>query len=258
VNLLENAALAIPDGAAGRNEIAVIGRAEGDRVVIEVRDTGAGIAPDALPRIFDPFFTTRPVGHGTGLGLAVCHGIVTALGGRIEVESTPGQGTVFRISLPAAAPADETPPEPARAAEPRRAPPRAVAGPGRVLVIDDEPLFGRSVARLLAGSASVESAADLGEALARIRAGARWDVILCDLAAAGGDAASVEVPVAAEAPELLPAIVYLTGGPAGPDAARLPRRGCALEKPIDPAALRALIAERVRGRASNAPERAAG
>ena len=73
------------------------------RVIVEVGDTGAGIAPEHLSRIFDPFFTTKPIGFGTGLGLSICHGIVRSLGGEISVTSTLGAGTTFRISLPATA-----------------------------------------------------------------------------------------------------------------------------------------------------------
>ncbi len=65
-------------------------------------DTGVGIARENLPKLFDPFFTTKEVGHGTGLGLAVCYGIVAEHGGRIGVESNVGRGTVFTVSLPAA------------------------------------------------------------------------------------------------------------------------------------------------------------
>ena len=67
-------------------------------MIVDVTDDGCGIPPEDLPRIFDPFFTTRPVGAGTGLGLSICHGIVADHGGRIEVESTPGRGTRFRIT----------------------------------------------------------------------------------------------------------------------------------------------------------------
>jgi signal transduction histidine kinase len=69
-------------------------------VVLEIEDTGRGVAPEDLPHLFEPFFTTRD--GAAGLGLAVCHGIVTALGGRIEVEPAPGRGTRARVILPAA------------------------------------------------------------------------------------------------------------------------------------------------------------
>ncbi|WP_248355781.1 ATP-binding protein [Anaeromyxobacter oryzae] len=104
LNLVVNAAQAIPGGPAAAHEIAVsTARADGGRVVLEVRDTGTGIAPDVLPRIFDPFFTTKGVREGTGLGLSICHGIVKAFGGEIRVETAVGRGSAFRVLLPAVA-----------------------------------------------------------------------------------------------------------------------------------------------------------
>ena len=101
--LAENAIDAMPDGGTltlrtSREEGE---EDEGGSVVVEVSDTGQGIPPEIRERIFDPFFTTKEVGRGTGLGLAVCYGIVTEHGGRISVDSAVGRGTVFRISLPA-------------------------------------------------------------------------------------------------------------------------------------------------------------
>jgi Histidine kinase-, DNA gyrase B-, and HSP90-like ATPase len=101
LNLLVNAAHAIPEGDEGEQEVRVVLRQVAGRVKFEVHDTGVGIAPEVLPRIFDPFFTTKAVGAGTGLGLAICHAIVTALGGRIELESSPGRKTTARVILPA-------------------------------------------------------------------------------------------------------------------------------------------------------------
>ena len=73
---------------------------EDGKVWVEVADTGCGIQPKNLKHIYDPFFTTKPVGTGTGLGLSITYGIVRKHGGRIDVESEPGKGTTFRVSLP--------------------------------------------------------------------------------------------------------------------------------------------------------------
>jgi two-component system NtrC family sensor kinase len=100
LNLLINAAQAIPKGAPDKNRVEVRLRQENGMVVIEIQDTGTGIPPEILDRIFDPFFSTKPRGVGTGLGLSICHDIITRLGGDISVESTVGQGSCFRVRLP--------------------------------------------------------------------------------------------------------------------------------------------------------------
>jgi len=103
LNLIINAAHAIPEGKVEANEIRIAARLESpERILVEVRDTGCGIPPENLERIFDPFFTTKPSGQGTGLGLSLCHNIITAMGGTITVESTVAQGTTFRVGLPVA------------------------------------------------------------------------------------------------------------------------------------------------------------
>jgi PAS domain S-box-containing protein len=103
LNLLINAAHAVPEGDPQANEIRVTTRTDADgRVVIEVKDSGAGIPEDVKARIFEPFFTTKASKSGTGLGLSICQNIVTALGGRITFESEAGKGTAFQVILPAA------------------------------------------------------------------------------------------------------------------------------------------------------------
>ncbi len=97
LNLAVNAADAMPEG--GRLTLRT-GERGADEVILEVEDTGHGIPADLVGRIFDPFFTTKETGRGTGLGLSVVHGIVTDHRGRIEVESRPGAGTIFRVLLP--------------------------------------------------------------------------------------------------------------------------------------------------------------
>ena len=84
----------------GRGTLSIRSRVVRGEVEIEFEDEGPGIPQENLSRIFDPFFTTKPPGQGTGLGLAIAQGIVTEHGGRIEVASRPGEGSVFRVVLP--------------------------------------------------------------------------------------------------------------------------------------------------------------
>lgn len=176
LNLLVNAAQAIPDGAAERHEIRVSTRLHEGRVEISVEDTGCGIPRDVIGRIFDPFFTTKPVGTGTGLGLAICHEIIAAFGGEIAVESEAGVGTRFTVRLlPSSGVAAEAgpaapPPAPARAA-PRRA---------SILVVDDEPLVAEAIERVLGADHDVVAVAGGRVALERTAVKA-FDVVVCDL-----------------------------------------------------------------------------
>src|SRR6266850_1169562 len=98
VALATNAIDAMPEGGT----LTLRASCSGPRVLVQVIDTGIGIPPENMTRIFDPFFTTKDVGRGTGLGLAVCYGILSDHGGRLDVRSTVGTGTTFTITLPAA------------------------------------------------------------------------------------------------------------------------------------------------------------
>ena len=154
MNLATNAVQAMPSGGTlsvsleavhSERRVTTIGNvAAGEYVVLTVTDTGTGIARHILERIFDPFFTTKEVGTGTGLGLSLVHGIVSELGGAIDVASTPGEGTVFTVFLPRAGDAVEEVESPGREDSPL---PR---GDGqRVLIVDDEEPLGVFVARAL-------------------------------------------------------------------------------------------------------------
>jgi signal transduction histidine kinase len=96
MNLLVNAAQAI--GQVG--EVRITTACDGGKAIVDISDTGTGIQPEHIDRIFDPFFTTKPVGEGTGLGLSISHGIVVRHGGKLTVDSTPGRGATFSVTLP--------------------------------------------------------------------------------------------------------------------------------------------------------------
>jgi two-component system NtrC family sensor kinase len=98
LNLLMNARDAMPGG--GMLEVRTA--AHNGSVEVELTDNGAGISPEDLHKIFDPFFTTKPTGRGTGLGLSVSYGIIKEHAGKVDVKSTPGKGTSFRLEFPAA------------------------------------------------------------------------------------------------------------------------------------------------------------
>jgi len=111
--------------------------------VVEIKDTGLGMAPEVLKRLFTPFFTTKPIGAGTGLGLSICHRLVTSVGGEIIVRSAVGQGSTFRICLLAAQRAPQITTRHVTTAS-------VATRPGRILVVDDDPAVASALARSLA------------------------------------------------------------------------------------------------------------
>ncbi|MFY9291657.1 MAG: response regulator [Methylorubrum rhodinum] len=222
VNLAVNARDAMPGG--GRLSIRTtnctaeverpVGIPPGDHVMIEVTDTGEGIPPAVLQKIFEPFFTTKEIGKGTGLGLSTVFGIVNQSGGAIDVQSTVGEGTTFRIYLPrhepgtealpepepggalpkpertaaAATPTvgDAAPPEPKPAPKPAPEPQRPAAdhtGQGTVLLVEDEdPVRAVNSRALSARGYTVLEAASGVEALRLIEEHADGiDVVVSDV-----------------------------------------------------------------------------
>jgi PAS domain S-box-containing protein len=239
LNLLLNAAQAIPEGHAATNEITVRVFADGPNVIIDVADTGCGIPEDVRGRIFDPFFTTKPVGEGTGLGLSICHGIVTALGGCIRVESNMKRGSTFRVELPASAEREATksiePPRSARRLE------RKVS----ILIVDDEPTICRAIGRMLKERCAVSTATSGREALERVTQEGSFDLILCDLMMPDVTGAELFETVRAVRPEMADRFVFMTGGAFTPRAreflAGVPNPS--LDKPIEPKVLRKMVDE---------------
>ncbi len=241
LNLLINAAQAIPVGRPAENEIRVstFTDLEG-RAVVEVRDTGEGISEDRLSRIFDPFFTTKAAGVGTGIGLALCRTTILGLGGRIDVESTVGVGTTFRVVLP---PAVVSSMQQAVSSGPPKKPSRR----GRVLVVDDEHAIVRSVERILGTEHEVASHTSASDALARLRRGERFDVILCDLMMPETTGMELHAALCELDADQAKRMIFLTGGAFTPQAAAFldDERDRCVEKPFDAAVLRQIVRDAI-------------
>lgn len=235
LNLLVNAAQAIPDGHAAENEIRVSASAEDDAVIVEVTDTGVGMTEETQKRIFTPFFTTKPVGVGTGLGLSICYRIVTDMGGRISVQSKPGDGTTIRLSLPVAKDS-----QPATIAE--KGTSAQVTPERRVLVIDDEAMIGKAIERALGRHHKVETMTNARAALDRARQGG-FDLILCDMMMPDMNGMEFHAALKETHPELANRVVFLTGGAFTDQSRRfLEEHGAQrLEKPFEIAQLLAII-----------------
>ncbi|MCW6509598.1 ATP-binding protein [Lichenifustis flavocetrariae] len=183
LNLVVNARDAMPKGGtiviSGREEVLGPGNpqtlTEGRYVVLAVSDTGVGMDAATLTRAAEPFFTTKPVGKGTGLGLAMVHGLAAQAGGTLRIDSEPGHGTTVELWLPQAVGEAEAAPVPAMAHR------ETSIRPCRVLLVDDDPL-------VLAGTAAMLD--DLGhhviearsgdEAVAVISAGTAIDLVITD------------------------------------------------------------------------------
>jgi len=240
LNLLLNAAQAVASGAPESNSVTVsTRRSPENEAIIEIGDTGHGIAPDVMPRIFDPFYTTKPVGAGTGLGLSICRSIVESAGGTITVESTVGIGTTFRIVLPGAQQLAR------QSRRPSFTPPTERA---RVLAVDDDALVGRAIARVLRGHdvVSVESADAALDLLLDPRQ--HFDLVLCDLMMPTLSGRDLHATLESQYPERIDALVFMSGGTFTPELREFidEREVKVIDKPFDGGALRALVQHALR------------
>jgi signal transduction histidine kinase/CheY-like chemotaxis protein len=241
LNLLINAAHAIPDGNAERNRIEIRTWADDEHVFAEVKDTGKGIPSENLRRIFEPFFTTKAAGIGSGLGLAICKDILTEIGGDIQVESEVGRGTRFIVRLPVPRELPE-----ARRAEAGIETPRACAVRGRILVVDDEEPIRGMLQRMLRGH-DVTTAASGEDARAILEKDPSFDLIVCDLMMSTMSGTDLHEWLVAHHPRLARQVVFLSGGAFTPKAsAYLTSVGnIKLEKPVDKAELIRVANERI-------------
>ena len=184
LNLCNNARDAMPDGGT----LTLRTREHRGRAIIEVRDSGMGMEPAVLERIFDPFFTTKAPGKGTGLGLPMVYGFTKHAGGSIEVESTPGTGTLVRLILPLAS--AEQVSAPALAATSAEAPRRTPHAGRTILLVEDQEDLRKIARRLLEGLGyRVLTAADGEEAMHLLDAECgRLDLVLSDVVLPRGGA----------------------------------------------------------------------
>lgn len=228
LNLLVNAAHAIPEGSARANQITVRTRIVQPNVYIEICDTGCGIEPEHVARLFDPFFTTKPIGQGMGLGLYMSKRIVHAHHGEIQVETEPGKGSVFRVILKVSQNAKDLIRRSTKtsASTQKRA---------RVLIIDDEPNIGRSLARALSRDHDVTVLTDAHEALRRLTDGFYYDIVLCDLMMPDMTGVDLYTEVNKILPEMAQRMLFLTGGAFTPSIRDFAQRMAArcLTKPFN-------------------------
>jgi signal transduction histidine kinase/BarA-like signal transduction histidine kinase len=229
LNLMINAEQAML-AAHGRGSLVIRTWFDADQeaVALEVTDDGPGIPIELRGKIFDPFFTTKETGKGTGLGLTVAYAIVQEHGGAIRVESPPGRGASFTITLPVSVTE--------AASRPRTTPPvRAdVARGATVLLVEDERALALAVREALVDAGlSVDHAGDGEEALARVRERA-YDLVICDLKMPKVDGMALYRAIAAAMPALARRVIFVTGDVAGADAERfLEETGCRwLAKPF--------------------------
>lgn len=206
LNLVLNAVRAIQEVDRGRRALVVRTRREGEMVAVRVTDAGCGIQAADLSRLFEPHFTRRHGGAGGGLGLTVCDRIVTAHGGRIEVESVPGQGATFTVRLPVSR------------GEPMHALPSplpgAVAPTGRprMLLVEDQLTVRRALVRMLGRSFDVVAAGGVTEALELLQRSDDFEILLSDLTLLDGTAIDLHAWLSAHRPDLLGRLAFMTGG----------------------------------------------
>ncbi len=209
VNLVTNAHHALREVHPPRRlRLATRRGATGDRVWIEVSDTGPGIPPEVQARLFEPFFTTKRA--GTGLGLSLCQSIVEGHRGTIEVESRQGEGATFRIALPLGklpAPSHEPLPVEALAAIRGRT----------ILLVDDEPAILEVLAEILAEDGHVIATASNGSGALKKLEQQTYDLILVDIRMPAVDGPGFYRAVTARHPAFRERFVFMTGDVLNPD-----------------------------------------
>jgi PAS domain S-box-containing protein len=241
VNLMINAVQAM-EQTPGPRRLTVRSHpgADGASVVVSVEDTGSGIPPDVLPRLFEPYFTTKPVGVGTGVGLAVSDGMVTAHGGTLTAENRAEGGARFTLTLPVSGV------RPVATVAPAAPPPR---DPGlTVLVVDDEPEVCAVLADILGRAGHAVAVATSGEAALAILDRQPVDVVFCDMKMPGLDGPGLR-RAARDRPGQAATVpfVFVTGDHLGSASGSRPDGAIVIGKPFLPADVLAALTATVAG-----------
>lgn len=230
-NLIMNAEQALAGCKNAR--LSIVTSASPETVEIRVADSGPGV-PEALrSRVFEPFFTTKEVGVGTGVGLAFCHRIVTAHGGRLTLHNGPEGGAIFTVALPIR-PGGESANDAPKTERQQRA---------HILVIDDEPEVGELLGEVLSQAGHrVTLCTDATQALEQCQR-TKFDAILSDIKMPGMDGRAFLVALEEAAPRLVPRVAFLTGDSMGQDVDTfLTASGRPYaEKPLPPVEILALV-----------------
>jgi CheY-like chemotaxis protein len=232
-NLIFNAVDALPGGGTIRLRVLV----EGELAIIEVIDSGLGMSAEVQARVFEPFFTTKG-DAGTGLGLSMVFGIVEQHGGKIDVRSSPGNGTTLRISLPLI--------EPSARSKATGTPPVELgpARPLRVLAVDDEPAMTKAVVRMLRPAGHTVSVAESAEDALDQMAVNSFDVVVSDMGmGAGMNGWELAAEVRRRWPDVRFILATGWGAAIDPTEARIRGVQAVLAKPYLPADLNAAMVE---------------
>ncbi|UCH74824.1 MAG: PAS domain S-box protein [Rhodospirillales bacterium] len=238
-NLVINAQQAMMDGQPPRRlVVTTTARSEDGMVGLTIDDSGPGVSAEMRSRIFEPFFTTKPTGVGTGIGLAICHGVVESHGGTIAVEDAPDGGARFAITLPSG---DEKRAATAIAADR----PGGNGAGGSVLVVDDEVEIASALAEILALDGLHVDVAESGRAALERIAGSDYDLILTDLRMPDMDGPGLYRLLEQQYPHLCDRMIMMSGDTLHAAASEFLQRTDLpmIEKPFDPADLLRLVEE---------------
>jgi two-component system NtrC family sensor kinase len=239
INLLTNAHQALLARAHPRL-LSIVGQAgEDGGIVLTVADNGSGVPAAVRERVFDPFFTTKPEGAGTGVGLSLCRSIVTAHGGAIALEETPGGGATIRIVLPPGRLVAEA------AADHAERPALVTRRLLSALVVDDEPEVGAVLAEILRADGMLVDTASDGAGAQAMLADREVDLILTDLRMPGVDGMALHRWLGETRPELVGRVVFVTGDRISTaiDIALRETGRPLLAKPFTPADVRRVVRE---------------